>query len=86
MSMKPVEQMLIKRRGAQGRRPSGAAKPREIWPAIVLKGKQTTMDELKRKLRVSMDVEAVTRPRVQSQDYGSDLSHIIRQRHAGEAH
>ena len=42
MGSKPVEQMLVEGRDAYSRGPSGAAKPGEIRPAIVLEGEQAT--------------------------------------------
>ena len=83
--MEPVKQMLVEKGSAHGGRPSGVAKPREIRPAALFKGKQAAMDELQCEPRVSADVEAAARPGAQSQDYGGDLGNIIGQGHAGEA-
>ena len=85
MSTEPVKQVLVEKGGAYGRRPSGVAKPQEIRPAALFKGKQAAMDELQCELRVSADVEAAARPGAQSQYYGGDFGDIIGQGHTGEA-
>ena len=62
------------------------AEPGEIRPAVVLEGEQSSMDELKHKPGVSVDVKAVARPGVYGKDHGGDFCYIVRQGHTSETH